>query len=84
MIEMFCKDSWQFFHIKKACVKTTKHFGLHALKSLAAGDTQHSLTLTWSFEIAINAFILQGGLVKVSLGGIYDVVFHSPLSIFKH
>lgn len=40
-------------------------------------------TLTQSFEIAINAFILQGGLVKVSLGGIYDVVFQPPLPIFK-
>lgn len=36
-----------------------------------------------SFETAINAFIPRGGLVKVSLGGIYGAVFHSLLPIFK-
>lgn len=56
-----------------------------SLSFLFAGSWRYSaLTLTWSFEIAINAFILQGGLVKVSLGGIYDVVFHLTLPIFKH
>lgn len=56
-----------------------------SLSFLDAGSWRYSaLTLTWSFEIAINAFILQGGLVKVSLRGIYDVVFHPPLPIFKH
>ena len=45
--------------------RNQQYFGPHVFWSLAAGGTQHSLTLTLSFEIAINAFILQGGLVKV-------------------
>lgn len=56
-----------------------------SLRFLVAGSWRYSaLTLTWSFEIAINAFMLQGELVKVSLRRIYDVVFHPALPIFKH